>query len=826
MAVFNGQRADQVTFNNAFLSRTQDSDTVAIVGLNHPSSGGLIANAQLQINTNKDNIASNDTDILNLQLEKEDKINKGAPLGYVPLNAATKIDNIYLDDRVVTIEGNWDAATNTPTLIDGVGNTGEVYVVNVVGTQDLGSGPQTFELGDWAVYRASGVWQRVQNSTAVASVNGQTGAVVLNLDDINDVDIPSPGAGDDQKAVIWDNASSTFKLGSPVGTGGSGGINYVINTGAELNADDHTAYKDAALSSPEDGIGGSPTLTVTRSTISGDILNGDGTFVISKPASNVQGEGIHVGLDPIDPRYKNERLQVSFEMKNPNPGSNLYADDDFRVFVYDVDNATLIGALENDDNGFIKRHAGDGVTILGFFNATNSLNYRLLIHCVTTSTDASVIAYDNVKLGPIEFISVNGDTDWEAYTPSFQGFGTVTSIDCHWRKRGQNYELSIEFQSGTNTATEARIGLPNGKVLSNFVYQSPTVKSVGEVSTSYAAPIVMSVLAEGGQSYVKLGRDDAASSGLAAINGNTIADNSQISFTVSVAIEGLSETNTVSNTVLTQTTSNVAGAGNAGTSLTALVTNIDFTEVSDSHGQWSGSVFTAKRSTVHTVSGSIWFTAPGVRDCYAYVNGVQHRLVGYTFGVSAQAVPFNWEGFLNKGDTLSIRSAVAGTLSNSVGLHWINISSKPNYTTYGLLNPNVEKVGAESATKTPSASAIWLQMTGNSIPLSIGSWLVRGMISFSRTSSPSYTAAIGKWAAANGTDTGTEPANLTNIFGLQANCRVQTNFSAAIPDFDMVMTSFRIEVSSPMTLYLVPYAVVSTPANARIFTNLSAEKIG
>lgn len=41
MAVSNGQIANQTTFNNAFLSRTQDSDTVAKIDLNNPDTTGV-----------------------------------------------------------------------------------------------------------------------------------------------------------------------------------------------------------------------------------------------------------------------------------------------------------------------------------------------------------------------------------------------------------------------------------------------------------------------------------------------------------------------------------------------------------------------------------------------------------------------------------------------------------------------------------------------------------------------------------------------------------------------------------------------------------------
>lgn len=73
MAVADGNPVDAATTNAAFLSRLVDTSTIGVLSLNNASSGGNIANAQQQINTNAANIAtnaanisSNDTDIATL----------------------------------------------------------------------------------------------------------------------------------------------------------------------------------------------------------------------------------------------------------------------------------------------------------------------------------------------------------------------------------------------------------------------------------------------------------------------------------------------------------------------------------------------------------------------------------------------------------------------------------------------------------------------------------------------------------------------------------------------------------------------------------------
>lgn len=77
----------------------------------------------------------------------------------------------------LTYQGTWNASTNTPTLASGVGTTGYYYVVSVAGSTNL-NGITDWQIGDWAVFNGS-VWQKVDNTDAVTSVNGQTGTVVL-----------------------------------------------------------------------------------------------------------------------------------------------------------------------------------------------------------------------------------------------------------------------------------------------------------------------------------------------------------------------------------------------------------------------------------------------------------------------------------------------------------------------------------------------------------------------------------------------------------------------------------------------------------------------
>jgi len=116
---------------------------------------------------------------------KIDSSEKGAASGVATLDGGGKVPASQLPSSLMEYKGQWDASLNSPTLADGVGDAGDVYIVSVAGTQDLGSGSITFSLGDWVIYNGS-IWEKSLNSNAVVSVNGQTGVVVLDTDDISE----------------------------------------------------------------------------------------------------------------------------------------------------------------------------------------------------------------------------------------------------------------------------------------------------------------------------------------------------------------------------------------------------------------------------------------------------------------------------------------------------------------------------------------------------------------------------------------------------------------------------------------------------------------
>ena len=83
----------------------------------------------------------------------------GGANGVATLDSNGKVPLSQLPASVVTYLGTWNAATNTPTLTNGVGDVGDLYICNVAGTVNFGAGPITFAVGDWVIYNGS-QWQK------------------------------------------------------------------------------------------------------------------------------------------------------------------------------------------------------------------------------------------------------------------------------------------------------------------------------------------------------------------------------------------------------------------------------------------------------------------------------------------------------------------------------------------------------------------------------------------------------------------------------------------------------------------------------------------
>ena len=106
---------------------------------------------------------------------------KGVADGVASLGSDGKVPSTQLPTSMVgqvAYQGTWDATSGAPTASP---QKGWYYVVTVAGSTNL-SGITDWKVGDWAIYNGT-AWDKVDNTDAIASWNGRTGAVMPAAND-------------------------------------------------------------------------------------------------------------------------------------------------------------------------------------------------------------------------------------------------------------------------------------------------------------------------------------------------------------------------------------------------------------------------------------------------------------------------------------------------------------------------------------------------------------------------------------------------------------------------------------------------------------------
>jgi hypothetical protein len=177
------EAATRLANDNTLQSNIDSEETARIAADSNlqsqvTSNDGDITALDGRLITAETNISSNDTDISNLQSNKQDISEKGQANGYAPLDSGAKISEAYLPDSIVgqlEYQGTWDASTDTPTLPAASTVKGHYYVTSVAGTYET----IDYAIGDWVISNGT-AWEKVDNTDAVTTVFGRLGAIVAN----------------------------------------------------------------------------------------------------------------------------------------------------------------------------------------------------------------------------------------------------------------------------------------------------------------------------------------------------------------------------------------------------------------------------------------------------------------------------------------------------------------------------------------------------------------------------------------------------------------------------------------------------------------------
>ncbi len=264
----------------------------------------------------------------------------------------------------------------------------------------------------------------------------------------------------DEASLIleYDNTEQRWMIIGGTGSGSGSSANYITNSDAEAGTSGYATYNDntgvpANDVNPVDATGGTASITFTDS--SSSPLFGIKSFLLSKGATNRQGDGVAYAYT----LSAGDATQV-LTLTLPYSTTPNYVDGDIRVGIYDATNAQIIEGTQRD----LAANA-NGVYISSFQMPSNSTSFRVFWHISSTNALAYDVKFDQVSLEKKPVVKGPIVTDWISWTPTFTNFTVGDGVaDFHYRRVGDSLEIRGEFILGTTSAVTGaiRLNMPTG----------------------------------------------------------------------------------------------------------------------------------------------------------------------------------------------------------------------------------------------------------------------------------------------------------------------------------------------------------------------------
>lgn len=235
----------------------------------------------------------------------------------------------------------------------------------------------------------------------------------------------------DTSQVMYDNGSNLLAVGS----GSGSGIKNYLSQDFETDTTGISGYADAAATTPVDGTGGTATtLTISRTTSAGEVLDGVGSLKVAKSAANGQGQGVSIDF-VMDLAYRSKGQSVSLQYKTDHAN---YVAGDAVLCLYDKDLASLV-VISGADVGVCRAIPKGVGTIKATWNGSTSDDYRFIIHVSSTNASAYDLFFDKPLVTPIILTDGVAQSDWTIYT------GTSSS----WANTNSNYNSRYQRSGGS-----------------------------------------------------------------------------------------------------------------------------------------------------------------------------------------------------------------------------------------------------------------------------------------------------------------------------------------------------------------------------------------
>jgi hypothetical protein len=369
----------------------------------------------------------------------------------------------------VNYQGTWNATTNIPAIVSGVGTKGYYFVVSVAGSTNI-DGITDWKLGDWIIFNGS-TWQKVDNTDAVISVNGYTGSVVLvkadvGLGNVEDTAL-STWSGSINITTLGTIATGTWNAGVISKTYGGTGVNIATQAltlgTASANAGSivfQNATNANTLTINSGVVSASYSLTLpTAQGGANTYLKNDGAGVLSwATVAGGVSIGDTIGNSPVTGSVlmaigTTLTQSISYRAQQATPFST--------AFGFESHSSGSFSGIRNTSYGY---QSGKGITsgtnntndgyLSGTAISTGSRNTNYGSRSgegITTQNDNTCIGYLNGIYGPIESILLGSGAGFSTGVDSVRSIviatnpdlNNLSSIDC----------INIAYRANTPTAS-------------------------------------------------------------------------------------------------------------------------------------------------------------------------------------------------------------------------------------------------------------------------------------------------------------------------------------------------------------------------------------
>lgn len=498
--------------------------------------------------------------------------------------------------------------------------------------------------------------------------------------------------------MYYDNTLNAFRkyengAWSTFGAGGSGGSgkNYISNGNFENNSTTGwslgttgTLTNGIPTGSPTFGSGASGNLSI--STISSGQLAGSYSLSYASSAATTQGNMLASDALTIDAEDRARVLTWKYYYKAQSNPSNANwsgtSSNSFGVAVYDETNSTWLGTAGQFS---MTQSSGVGYSTGTFQTGATTASIRFVIYNVNATSGAITLYFDDFSVGPQTAPMGPAMSDWTAVVPTFQGFGTVSSVNIQTRRVGDSLEISGGFVAGTVTGTEARMSLVyNGAtVTSADSSKIPANQVVGAwaYGGNFGANIVPTMIQQASVTYINFGRGSTTSSGLSLANGNDVsANNAAVVIYAKVPIAGWSSNVQMSNDTDTRVVA--MSASLQGSGVVPNNTNIPFVSTVDTHSAYSNGVYTVPVSGKYKIyfKGETFGAAAYTSFYQIKKNGFSGTLIASWYAPGAAASGGSAHGSVSiiedfkAGDTICaafIQNSGSASYASLTGKDWI-----------------------------------------------------------------------------------------------------------------------------------------------------------